>query len=37
MFDQLHILSSELTSQYKCVEWATSTSQFNWYMMAIMG
>ena len=36
MFDQLHIVSSELTSQAKGVERATCASQLNGHMMAIM-
>ena len=36
MFDQLHIVSSQLTSQGKGVERATCTSQLNGYMVTIM-
>ena len=36
MFDQLHIVGSELTIQGKDVGRATCTSQLYGYMMAIM-
>ena len=36
MFDQLHIVGSELTIQGKGVDRATCTSQLNGYMVAIM-
>ena len=36
MFDQLHIVGSELTGQGKGVERATCTSQLYGYMVAIM-